>query len=400
MHGMRAQLIGDGDRRLWNDFVASAPSGHICQTYEWPEHVSAEARQGSLRVGVLDGERLMAAMVLVRSTSGGIKAPFYYAPCGPVCAEPRSPALPELLTFARREAALRGAFMLRIEPDACGDAAGEWLGALKALGLRRTRHSLYPRSAWVTDLRPSEDELLAGMRKAWRYGIRAGMRRGLEVRLGSGGGDLDAFYRLLLETGRRAGFFVYPRELYRGMLRHYSDECAARDGTARMALFLAECQGRPIAAATVAVHGKRAWYMHGASSGRLDDRRLDASRPLLWECIRWARQQGAEEFDWRTIPDAPEPGAEMYGVYEFKRGFGGVARRSVPTHDLILRPAIYWLYMATVSLRRQVRHLHPRRERPAIPPPGEDRRAPRRGTGILAGPLARTRRWGGEPATS
>ena len=35
--------------------------------------------------------------------------------------------------------------------------------ALKALGLRKTRHSLYPRSAWVTDLRPGEDAPQVGM---------------------------------------------------------------------------------------------------------------------------------------------------------------------------------------------------------------------------------------------
>lgn len=394
---MQAQPITD--RRLWNDFIGSAPTGHICQTYEWPEHVSAAARQDSLRVGMLDEGRLVAAMVLVRSATSGISAPFYYAPCGPVCAELRSSALPELLTFARREAASRSAFMIRIEPNAHGDEEGGWLRALKALGLRQTRYSLYPRSSWVSDLRPSEDELLAGMRKAWRYGIRAGLRRGLTVRQGSGEGDLDAFYRLLVETGQRANFFVYPRELYRDLLMSYSEERAERDGTARMALFLVEYEGLPIAAATTAVHGKRAWYMHGASSGQPDHRRLDPSRLLLWECIRWAKRMGAEEFDWRTIPDTPKSGEEMYGVYEFKRGFGGAPRQSVPTHDLVLRPAIYWPYIAMVSLRRRLHHL--RRVGPAIRlPRAWWRRAPRRGVGASVGPAPRPARWDAQPTTS
>lgn len=177
------------------------------------------------------------------------------------------------------------------------------------------------------------------------------------MRRGAGEDDLSVFYRLLVETGQRADFYVYLRELYRDMLQHYSEERATCDCTARMALFLVEYRGLPIAAATIAVHGKRAWYMHGASSSRPDYRKLDASQPLLWECIQWAKRQGAEEFDWRTVPDAPEPGREMYGVYEFKRGFGGALRRSLPTHDLILRPAYYWSYIALVSLRRQFRLL-------------------------------------------
>src|SRR5205807_1011485 len=105
---------------------------------------------------------------------------------------------------------------------------------------------------------------------------------------------------------------------------------------------------------------------------------------------RWARQRGAEEFDWRTIPDAPEPGGEMYGVYAFKRGFGGVARRALPTHDLVLRPAIYWPYIAMVSLRRQLRRL-PRVPRIMLPPRKGGWRAPRRRAGAPGDPSRRTR---------
>lgn len=394
---MQAQLIED--RRLWNEFVASAPSGHICQTYEWPEHVSTVARQGSLRIGVLDEGCLVAAMVLVRGRTGSIRAPFYYAPCGPVCADPRSPALPLLLAFARREAAARHAFMIRVEPNVSGEAADQWMRTLNKLGLRRTSHSLYPRSSWVTDLRQSDEELLTGMHKTWRYGIRAASRRGLSVRRGTSEADLDAFYRMLVETGRRANFFVYPRDLYRDMLSEYSEARAARDGTAQMELFLVEYQGVPVAAATVAVHGTRAWYMHGASASLPDYRRLDAVRPLLWECIQWARRHGAEEFDWRTIPDSPTPGREMYGVYAFKRGFGGVARQSVPTYDMILRPAIYWPYIAMVSLRRWLRNL--RSARPAMrETSGSDRRAPQAGGDVPASPVRDSARGGGRPAAS
>ena len=82
---MEARLIED--RLLWNRFIASTPTGHLCQTYEWAEHSPGqEARDDSLRVGVVEGGRLVAAMLLVRSKAAGVRAPFYYAPRGPVCA--------------------------------------------------------------------------------------------------------------------------------------------------------------------------------------------------------------------------------------------------------------------------------------------------------------------------
>src|SRR5215831_17517314 len=99
--GLRAALIAD--RRLWNKFVASAPNGHLCQTWEWADNSGEATGAGSLRVGVLDGAgQLIAAMLLVRSKATGIRAPFFYAPRGPVCADPNSPALPILMDFARR----------------------------------------------------------------------------------------------------------------------------------------------------------------------------------------------------------------------------------------------------------------------------------------------------------
>jgi hypothetical protein len=44
----------------------------------------------------------------------------------------------------------------------------------------------------------------------------------------------------------------------------------------------------------------------------------------------------------------------MYGVYEFKRGFGGHVYRVIPTQDLPLRPALYWPYALAVTARRNL----------------------------------------------
>src|SRR5260221_7486275 len=100
---MEARLIEDW--MLWNRCIASTPTGHVCQTYEWAEHSPGEeARADSLHLGVLDAGRLVAAMLLVRSKASGVRAPFYYAARGPVRAHPQSPALPLPLGLARRGA--------------------------------------------------------------------------------------------------------------------------------------------------------------------------------------------------------------------------------------------------------------------------------------------------------
>jgi lipid II:glycine glycyltransferase (peptidoglycan interpeptide bridge formation enzyme) len=348
---MQARLIED--RLQWNRFIAGTATGHLCQTYEWAEHSpGAEARTDSLHVGVVDdtGE-LVAAALLVRSRASGIKAPFYYAPRGPVCADPQSPALPLLVRFARAEARKRRAFMIRAEPNTPEDD-GAWQHAFRRLGFRPTTHQIYLRSAWVTDIRPSEDEILANMMMTWRQNIRSGPRKGATVRVGSSEADLDAFHRLLVQTGERDLFPVYPKYVFADMLRNYSAERAARDGTAEMALLIVEHEGVPIAAGIVAVFGQGSWSLMCGSSGWPEHRKLRPNYLLQWESMRWSKAHGAEFYDFRGIPDVLKPGEEMYGVYEFKRGFGGGVYRVGPTQDLVLRPALYWPYVAAVSARR------------------------------------------------
>lgn len=357
---MEARLIED--RLLWNRFVATTPTGHLCQTYEWSEHSPGhEAREGSLRLGVLDDAgNLCAAMLMVRSKASGVSAPFFYVPRGPVCADPHSPALPLLIATARREARKHGAFMIRAEPNV-SESDPEWPPVLRALGFRPTSHQIYLRSAWVTDIRPTEEQILANMMMTWRQNVRSSARKGVSVRPGTTEADLDAFYRLLVETGERDRFPVYPKFVFADMLRNYSAERAARDGTAEMALLMTEHAGEPIAAGVVAAFGKGSWSIMCGSSGKAEHRKLRPNYLLQWESMRWAKARGAEFFDFRGIPDRLEPGEEMYGVYEFKRGFGGSVLRVLPTQDIVLRPALYWPYVWAVTARRELQQRRRRR---------------------------------------
>ncbi len=364
MRKSRMEAMHIDDRAAWNHFVAANADAHICQTYEWPEQSDDEARTKSLHLGVVEDGALRAAVVLVHSRAQGVPAPFFYAPRGPVCDDPNSPALSLLLDYARREARKRGAFMIRLEPNALQDDE-TWLNVLKAAGYRRTNHSIYLRGSWVTDIGGDDREILAGMSASWRRYVNYGPRNGLTVREGAGEDDLDQFYRLLEATGRRDHFHVYPKELFSAMLDHYSADCAESNGTAHMRLLLAEYDGKLVGAVTVAVLGKWAWYLHGASSDEPDHRKLRPNHALQWTAMRWARSLGAVHYDWRTIPDVLEPGEDLYGVYLFKRGFGGYERRVIPTHDLVLRPALYWPYDLAVTARREIQRMRSRRRRVA-----------------------------------
>lgn len=360
---MEAHLITD--RRTWNTFIRETPTGHLCQTYEWSEHgEDPVAREGALHVGVMDGDRLVGAVLLLRSRLPGMPGALYYAPRGPVVVDPDGPVLPLLMRGAAAMARRAGGFALRVEPNMPDDDP-RWRKAFERIGFHTSDHVVYLRNTWILDVRPAEDELLAGMMKTWRYNIGKTARSGVTVRHGSGDADFETFYRLQAETARREHFYLYPPAVFRDMLAHYSPDAATQSDTATLTLLIAEAEGQPLAATTVATFGEWAWSMHTGITSDPAARKLRPNYLLQWEAIRWAKSRGCAFFDFRNIPEILEPGQPMYGVYEFKRGFGGFFRRMMPTMELVLNPIVYYPYSWAVDLRRSLRSRREKADAPA-----------------------------------
>jgi lipid II:glycine glycyltransferase (peptidoglycan interpeptide bridge formation enzyme) len=82
---------------------------------------------------------------------------------------------------------------------------------------------------------------------------------------------------------------------------------------------------------------------------------------LQWEAMRWARSLGCTEYDLWGIPDVDENTLEnnfqsrlggLWGVYRFKRGFGGEVRRGLGPWDRVYNPILYKLYRLWLRARR------------------------------------------------
>src|SRR5215469_18760805 len=84
---------------------------------------------------------------------------------------------------------------------------------------------------------------------------------------------------------------------------------------------------------------------------------LNESYLLQYHCFAWAKMQGCTHFDFRTIPEVLEPGEEMWGIYEFKKGFGGYSDFVVQTQDYIYRPVLYNGWSLVVKHRRAKRKM-------------------------------------------
>ena len=90
--------------------------------------------------------------------------------------------------------------------------------------------------------------------------------------------------------------------------------------------------------------------MYGASSN--EQRNLMPNHLLQWNGIQWAKAHDCWYYNFRGIPDVLEEGRELWGVYVFKRGFGGYAIRSLITHDLVYQPLLYGAYRRLLDVKR------------------------------------------------
>jgi lipid II:glycine glycyltransferase (peptidoglycan interpeptide bridge formation enzyme) len=181
----------------------------------------------------------------------------------------------------------------------------------------------------------------------WRQNVRSAERKGVVIREASSEADFDAYYALLKLTSERDAFFIHGKDYHQEILRQFADK-------GDVVLYLAEHEGEAIAAKMLIRFGDWCWDMFGATSN--NKRNLKPAYLLQYRCFQWAQTRGCSFFDFRTIPEILEPGEEMWGVYEYKKGFGGFSRLNIPTQDYIYHPIIYSAWRKSVEIRRNRRH--------------------------------------------
>jgi lipid II:glycine glycyltransferase (peptidoglycan interpeptide bridge formation enzyme) len=244
------------------------------------------------------------------------------------------------------------AIFLKLEPDSWAVQKPETPALSEVEGwnleLRTSPHNIQPPRTIMIDIKGSEEEILARMKQKTRYNIRLAQKKDVTVRPWD---DIEVFHQMMLLTGGRDGFGVHSLEYYR---RAYELLHPNQMGE----LLVAEYQGKPLAALFVARHGNRAYYLYGASTD--EERNRMPTYLLQWEAMKWARAGGCEEYDLWGIPDEEEATLEanfekrhdgLWGVYRFKRGFGGQLRRAAQAVDRIYSPLLYWAYLRFIGNR-------------------------------------------------
>ncbi len=324
----------------WEQWLdENAPECHLLQRSAWGD---LKSHFGWLPVRVCNS--LAGAQILFRKLPFGFHIAYIpKGPCGPSWRD----LWPEIDRVCRE----RNAIFLRVEPDLWEEAAEGLPSEFPGFSVKQD--TIQPRRTVVIDLTGSEEDWLSRMKQKTRYNIRLAQKKDVRVAEVE---DIDVFYRLMQQTGVRDGFGVHSRDYYQ---KAY---CLFRDSQ-RCALLIAYFEDKPLAGVMVFHSGQRAWYLYGASND--EERSRMPTYLLQWEAMRWAAAQGCICYDLYGVPDEDEDALEqtfmerqdgLWGVYRFKRGFGGTLLRSAGAFERVYSPVLYkgyeWLQKLKVSRRR------------------------------------------------
>jgi len=341
------QAVTQENLAEYEAFLRQSPKGHFLQSHEWAAVKSSWKWEGLLvrdEAGAIVG----GLSVLIRRVPG---TPYtlMYGARGPVCDPHDRKTLEELTEGARELAKKHSAYALRLDPDIRSDDT-EFIDIMKSLGYRhqpgdKDFNGVQPCYVFRLDVKDkTEDELLAAFHQKTRYNLRLSARKGVTVRL-CGEEMLPDFARLMAETGSRDGFIVRGEDYFRTLLHALGSEAR---------LYMAFWEGKPIAG-TLAIHfGNKVWYLYGASSN--EHRNVMPNYQLQWEMIRWALETKSEIYDFRGVTGDLTPENPLYGLYLFKKGFGGELTEFCGEFTMVYNKAAEAIIDKGLGAVRQMRH--------------------------------------------
>ena len=218
------------------------------------------------------------------------------------------------------------------------------------LGFTPAPMHLHAEHTILIDLRASEEELLAGMRRQTRYEVRKADKSGIVVEVHRSEAIFREFYEVQAATARRQKFI--PPDLETLLAER---EAFGVNAWIYRAVLPGDAGPQPVAYGLILVSGREAEYFEAASTDL--NRKHPGSSAILWRAMRDLKSQGLERFNlWGIAPEG-QPEHRYAKVTTFKKGFGGEVVTYLPAQDLVLSRVRYLPNLIIERARKKRRHL-------------------------------------------
>ncbi len=315
-------------------FLESHPEGHFAQSSLWARQKPAWRWKAIVcrdETGKIKGaiSFLIRRMPVVRRN-------MMYACRGPVCDVTDKATFAELMHASKALAKEEKAYVIKIDPDVPSSNT-DFAAMLEEHGFKtrdtgKNFEAIQPKYVFRLYLNGrTEEEVQAGFHQKWRYNIRVAVKKGVEIRL-CGKEMVPEFARIMIETGLRDNFATRPPQYFEAMLDNLGDKCR---------LYMAFHEGKAIAGTLAILYGDKVWYLYGASSN--EHRNLMPNYLLQWSMMQWAIENNCRVYDFRGVSGDISEDNPHYGLYRFKKGFGGDFTEFVGEYDYVQNKLMYFI---------------------------------------------------------
>lgn len=333
----------------YEEFVSGHPRGEFMQSTRWQEVKSNWKWEA---VVSRDGEgRIAGACGVLIQKMPLFGTSFLYAPRGPVCDIHDRQVLADLKAGVDQLAKTYNAHLFKMDPDVAAKDE-DFLRLMDKMGFARfygpdgfeTIQARFNYRLYLNGR--TEAELMAGFTQKTRYNIRVARKHGVEVRP-AGPEYLDDFMKIYQVTGARDGFNTRPKEYFQRMLSALGPHCR---------LYMGFYEGQAICGAIATNYAGKTCYVYGASDNA--HRNVMPNYLMQMEMIRWAVETGCDVYDFQGISgDMENENGHMYGLYRFKRGFGGQVDELAGEFNYLYKPVTARLVDAAIKANEQLRTL-------------------------------------------
>ena len=328
------EYVNEKNLAEFEQFVQSHPQGHFAQSSLWAKQKPAFTWKALICRD--ESGKIKGALAFLIRKMPIVRKKMMYACRGPVCDLHDRETFRELIEASKKLAKAEKAYVIKIDPDVPSSDA-EFVRMLEDNGFRtratgKNFEAIQPKYVFRLYLNGrTEEEIMAGFHQKWRYNIRLAVKKGVEIRL-CGKEMVEDFTRIMIETGMRDGFATRPASYFSAMLDNLGDKCR---------LYMAFHEGKPIAGTLAILYGDKVWYLYGASSN--EHRNLMPNYLLQWNMMQWAIENNCRVYDFRGVSGDISEDNPHYGLYRFKKGFGGDFTEFVGEYDFVQNKLSYFI---------------------------------------------------------
>lgn len=327
------------DLPTWDAFVTKQEFSPFVQSYHYGEFYESLKENFEI-FGIYKGDVLVGGSIILSTHAK--RGRFLYLPYGPILDFSDKEMVQTFCDFLKAFAKERKYDFIRVSPLL--DDTQEGRDGLKKCGFRKAPMHVLAETSWILDLSPSEEELLAGMKKNHRNLIRRCEREGVRVEVRTDQEALDLLNEMHDVTEKKHNFRRFPKSYIEKEFNAFAKDSQA-------AIYLAYLpDGRLDAASIMMFFGNMAVYRHSASLNQ--NKKLPTSYLIQWQVIKDAKARGQKWYNfWGVAPEGSTKKHPFAGITHFKKGFGGMQKDLLQCHDLPITNK-YWFNWMIETIRR------------------------------------------------